>query len=43
MKKKGLAKVEEGLRECGLKENEVKSLMNFLSNYLKLKGGKQSS
>ncbi|MEM5766595.1 MAG: hypothetical protein QW423_03115 [Candidatus Aenigmatarchaeota archaeon] len=41
MEKKGLAKVEEGLRECGLGEKEVKSLMNFLSNYLKIRGEKK--
>ncbi|MEM5878998.1 MAG: hypothetical protein QXU74_00705 [Candidatus Aenigmatarchaeota archaeon] len=34
---KALKKVEEGLRECGLEEKEVKALMNFLKNYLELK------
>ncbi|MEM5773239.1 MAG: hypothetical protein QXL86_03405 [Candidatus Aenigmatarchaeota archaeon] len=37
---KALQKVKEALKECGLEEKEVESLMNFLKNYLELKKDK---
>lgn len=38
--KRGLSKVEEGLKECGFEDDEIQSFMIFLKNYLQFKKNK---